>query len=86
MIAAVSYEFLRFSGGHQDTWFGKMIAQPGLWLQKLTTRQPDDAQIEVAIHAMETAIAADAGETIVKRLPPAGTEVAPCLEGETGDP
>ena len=86
VIAAVSYEFLRFSGVHQDTWFGKMIAQPGLWLQKLTTRQPDDAQIEVAIHAMETAIAADAGETIVKRLPPAGTEVAPCLEGEAGDP
>ena len=41
-----------------------MVAQPGLWLQKLTTRQPDDAQIEVAIEAMETAIAADAGETL----------------------
>lgn len=66
VIAAVSYEFLRFSGVHQDAWFGKMIAQPGLWLQKLTTRQPDDEQIEVAIHAMETAIAADAGETIEK--------------------
>jgi len=44
-----------------------------LWLQKLTTRQPDDAQIEVAIHAMETAIAADAGETIAKQIPPSGT-------------
>ncbi len=74
VIAAVSYEFLRFSGAHQDAWFGKMIAQPGLWLQKLTTRQPDDAQIEVAIHAMKTAIAADAGETIAKRVPAAGTE------------
>ena len=66
MIAAVSYEFLRFSGSHQDAWFGKMVAQPGLWLQKLTTRQPDDAQIEVAIEAMETAIAADAGKTLPK--------------------
>ena len=74
VIAAVSYEFLRFSGGHQDAWFGKAIAQPGLWLQKLTTRQPDDAQIEVAIHAMETAIAADAGETVVKQIPASGME------------
>ena len=64
VIAAVSYEFLRFSGSHQDAWFGKMIAQPGLWLQRLTTRQPDDAQIEVAIQAMKTAIAADAGEPL----------------------
>jgi uncharacterized protein YqhQ len=82
VIAAVSYEFLRFSGSHQDAWFGKMIAQPGLWLQKLTTRQPDDAQIEVAIHAMETAIAADAGETIAKRVPASGTGVQPGSDGE----
>ena len=74
VIAAVSYEFLRFSGTHQDAWFGKAIAQPGLWLQKLTTRQPDDAQIEVAIHAMKTAIAADAGVTIPKQVPAVGTD------------
>jgi len=84
VIAAVSYEFLRFSGAHQDAWFGKMIAQPGLWLQKLTTRQPDDSQIEVAIHAMETAIAADAGEEIAKRIPPTGMEVQPGSDTETG--
>ena len=84
IIAAVSYEFLRFSSAHQDAWFGKAIAQPGLWLQKLTTRQPDDAQIEVAIHAMKTAIAADAGETIAKRVPPAGTEAQTGLDSETG--
>ena len=69
VIAAISYEFLRFSSTHQNAWFGKAIAQPGLWLQKLTTREPDDAQIEVAIHAMEAAVAADAGETIVKQIP-----------------
>lgn len=77
VIAAVSYEFLRFSGKHQDAWFGKMIAQPGLWLQKLTTREPDDAQIEVAIRAMETAIAADSGEPIAKRIPAPGYEPPP---------
>ncbi len=60
-IAAVSYEVIRFSGRHQSAIIGKALAAPGLWLQRLTTRQPDDSQIEVAIQAMESAIAADAG-------------------------
>ena len=76
LIAAVSYEVIRYSGAHQDAWFGQMVAKPGLWLQKLTTRQPDDDQIEVAIHAMETAIAADAGEPIAKEIPAAGAAMA----------
>ena len=59
VIAAVSYEVIRFSGRHQAALIGKAIAAPGLWLQRLTTRQPDDSQIEVAIRAMETAVAAD---------------------------
>ena len=58
-IAAVSYEVIRFSGRHQAAVIGKILATPGLWLQRLTTREPDDAQIEVAIRAMETAVAAD---------------------------
>ena len=59
VIAAVSYEVIRFSGRHQGAIIGKGLAVPGLWLQRLTTRQPDDDQIEVAIRAMETAVAAD---------------------------
>ncbi len=59
VIAAVSYEVIRFSGRHQTAIIGKAIATPGLWLQRLTTREPDDEQIEVAIRAMETAVAAD---------------------------
>ena len=61
VIAAISYEIIRFSGAHQNSLIGQLLARPGLWLQKLTTRQPDDQQIEVAIRAMETAIAADEG-------------------------
>ena len=59
VIAAVSYEVIRFSGRHQGSVVGMILAAPGLWLQRLTTRQPDDEQIEVAIRAMETAVAAD---------------------------
>ena len=61
VIASVSYEIIRFSGAHQNSWIGHLLARPGLLLQRLTTRVPDDGQIEVAICAMETAMAADAG-------------------------
>ena len=62
IIAAVSYEVIRFSGRRQTALIGQTLAAPGLWLQRLTTRPPDDAQIEVAITAMQTAIAADNGQ------------------------
>jgi uncharacterized protein YqhQ len=81
VIAAVSYEILRFSGTHQNTIFGQMVAKPGLWLQKLTTRQPDDEQIEVAIWAMQTAIAADAGETVPREVPATVTSDSADMEG-----
>jgi len=69
VIAAVSYEIIRFSGLHQSWWIARQVAVPGLLLQRLTTRQPDDGQIEVAISAMESAIAADAGQQYVVRFP-----------------
>jgi len=68
VIAAFSYEIIRFSGAHQEAWFGRLISQPGLILQRLTTRQPDDSQIEVAICAMEAAIAADQGREYSEQI------------------
>lgn len=65
VIAGISYEVIRYSGAHQKGWIGQLIAYPGLLLQRLTTRQPDDSQIEVAICAMETAMAADNGQEYV---------------------
>ena len=61
-IAAVSYEVIRFSGFHSESPLVALISGPGLILQRLTTRQPDDDQIEVAIAAMNEAISLDAGE------------------------
>ena len=61
VIAAVSYEMIRFSGVHQSWFIARALAAPGLLLQRLTTRQPDDDQIDVAIAAMELALATDAG-------------------------
>ncbi len=59
LVAAVSYEIIRFAGAHRGSWFGKTLSAPGLWLQRITTRQPDADQIEVAIAAMTAAVAAD---------------------------
>ena len=59
VVAAVSYEIIRFAGAHRTAWFGKILSAPGLWLQLITTRQPDADQIEVAIAAMAAAVAAD---------------------------
>lgn len=58
-IAAVSYELIRFGAGHADNWIVRAVLAPGLALQSMTTRQPDDRQIEVAISALEAVVAAD---------------------------
>jgi uncharacterized protein YqhQ len=58
-IAAVSYELIRFGAGHADNRIVRAVLAPGLALQSMTTRQPDDQQIEVAISALETVLAAD---------------------------
>ena len=59
LIAAVAYEVIRFSGRYEDNPLVRLISAPNLLLQKLTTRWPDDDQIEVAVAAMETALEAD---------------------------
>jgi uncharacterized protein YqhQ len=53
LIAGMSYEFLRFSARMKNNFFMHVMIQPGLMLQRLTTREPDEAQIEVALRALE---------------------------------
>jgi uncharacterized protein YqhQ len=53
LVSGISFEILRFSGVHaESTWLQPLIA-PGLWLQKITTRDPDDSQLEIAISALK---------------------------------
>ncbi len=56
LIAGLSYEFLKWSAKHQDTAIMRAIVKPGLWLQRLTTREPDDTQLEVSIVALKKAL------------------------------
>ena len=51
VIAGLSYELLRWAG-RSDNWLVKVLSLPGLYLQKLTTSEPDKEQLEVAIAAM----------------------------------
>lgn len=52
VIAGVSYEFIRLAGRY-DNWFVNMLSKPGLWMQRLTTKEPDDEMIEVGIASVE---------------------------------
>lgn len=56
LIAAVAYELLKFAGRRQSQTLGRWLASPGIWLQKLTTNQPDSHQIEVAMTALLSAV------------------------------
>jgi len=67
VIAGISYEFIRFAAKSKGRLW-KWASQPGLWLQRITTREPDDRQLETAIKALETAMALEqnrGGELIV---------------------
>lgn len=52
VIAGVSYEFIRYSGKHESALI-TVLSRPGMWLQALTTKEPDKDMIEVAIQSVE---------------------------------
>ena len=56
VVAGVAYEILKFAGRHTDWVIMKVINAPGLLFQYLTTREPDDSQIEVAIAAIKNVL------------------------------
>lgn len=58
LFCGVGYELIKFCGRH-DNIITKIIAAPGLWVQRLTTKEPDAEMIEVAIRAMEEVIPED---------------------------
>ena len=55
LIAGVGYEVLKFLASKQHIKFFNYLSRPGLWLQNITTRSPDDSQVEVAIFALKEA-------------------------------
>ncbi|MDI3481508.1 MAG: hypothetical protein PWQ97_1163 [Tepidanaerobacteraceae bacterium] len=55
LVAGVSYEFIRLAGKSSSPVVS-IINKPGIWLQKLTTREPDESQIEVALEALKSVL------------------------------
>jgi uncharacterized protein YqhQ len=53
VIAGIAYELIRFAGRHTDNRFLMTLLAPGLWLQRLTTREPSLDQLEVSIRALK---------------------------------
>jgi len=55
-IAGISYEFIKLSSRFQDTWWIKLFIFPGLLLQKITTKEPSDDQLEVALESLRAVL------------------------------
>jgi uncharacterized protein YqhQ len=67
LITGLSYELIRFAAKRQGSVMGLLTA-PGLWLQRITTKPPDDREVAVAIHALEGAMTLEAkqgGELVI---------------------
>ena len=65
IIAALAYEVLRLAQRFEDNAVFSLLYRPNIWLQSLTTRDPDDAQIEVAVAALEYVVALESGTAVV---------------------
>ncbi|MFC1921591.1 DUF1385 domain-containing protein [Chloroflexota bacterium] len=75
VIAGIGYEFIYFSGRHQDIILVRITSAPGLWLQSLTTREPDEKQIEVAMSALRRVIEIEQPEEVTWQTEPDDTLV-----------
>ena len=86
VIAGISYELLRFGARHRESRLIRWVFQPGIWVQKITTKQPTDDMLEVAIVSLEQALLADgealpAGGLRIGRSPLTfGAEARPAVE------
>ncbi len=61
VVAGISYEIIKFAGRH-DNWLTSVISAPGKWFQHITTKEPDDSQIEVAIASLVAVMPEKSGE------------------------
>jgi uncharacterized protein YqhQ len=61
VICGIGYELIKICGKH-DNFITRIIAAPGLWIQRITVKEPDDSMIEIAITAMNEVIPENEGE------------------------
>jgi uncharacterized protein YqhQ len=56
VVAGIAYEVIKFAGRHKESRFTRWLLAPGLWSQRITTREPEEAQIEVALCALQAVV------------------------------
>ncbi len=61
-ISGISYEIIQFGAQHEGNILVRAFLAPGLWLQRLTTMEPDETQLEVAVSALKRAVEIDRGD------------------------
>lgn len=83
IIAGIAYELLRWSGTRSSGWLARALAAPGIWLQKLTTRVPDEEQVEVAISSLVVALDDEMVDDVIGRggLPETALQVRSAVFG-----
>lgn len=75
VIAGLAYELIRFAGRNQDNRLLMLLLAPGLWLQRLTTREPTLDQVEVSIRALQEVVRREQGDTPAQRAAESKVEV-----------
>ena len=70
LVAGLSYEVIRYAAKKESGAIFKLMTMPGLWLQNITTQNPDASQLEVAIKALDESL----------KLEPSGVATAPVSE------
>lgn len=64
IVVGIGYEFIMYAGKH-DNLFTKICSAPGLWMQRITTKEPDDQQIEVAIISVKSVLTAEYPDFVI---------------------
>ena len=59
LVGGISYEFIKASASRSGSWLWRVVIAPGLWLQRITTKEPDNSHLEVAIVALRCALGED---------------------------
>jgi uncharacterized protein YqhQ len=72
LVAGLSYEIIRYAAKKESSAVFKIMTIPGLWLQNITTQEPDNSQLEVAIAALKESL----------KLEPEDVEHAPVFDRE----
>jgi uncharacterized protein YqhQ len=85
VVAGIAYEIIRFSAAHDQHPVMRAMITPGLWLQKLTTREPDDQMVACAIAALEPVLAADGITNVVVQPIEAPQQAAVTAPATVGD-